>query len=167
MSNADVVETINALPSTVFVHQTSAIVYAQAFADAAVLARLNEGTALNLLLSQSQVAPGWLPVQTSSGQTGFIKATTKITTREQLQMEREQTRRGYKLGWVKIVMGGVLCLFGCATILAPFFVQHGPLVIYYGAAAGGAGEFLWGLEQVVNVRRGLKEFDALWQEAMR
>src|SRR2546421_696431 len=127
---------VASLPNRVFIHQTGVAVYALPSSDADVLVRLHEGNPLTLLGPQDEANPGWLPVQAGSGQKGFIKANTRLTTREQLLAERERTRRGYTLGRGKMVMGGAIFLFGAASLA--FFLlfadKHaGPFVIYYGA----------------------------------
>jgi hypothetical protein len=161
----------NAPPSgRVFLQQTSAAVYAGGSEDAEVLTRLQEGKPFDILPVAEDAGAGWFAIRTSAGETGFIRSNTKTTTPERLRLEREAVQRGYAIGQGKMAMGAAIFLFGCATIFYFFLFEgraQGPFALYYGAIAVGAGEFLWGLEQVVHVRAALGKFDALWREAFQ
>ena len=154
----------------VFLQQTSAAVYAGASADSEVLTRLQEGNSFDILPVAKDAAAGWLAIKTVTGEIGFIRSNTKTTTPERLRLEKESIQRGYAIGQGKMAMGAAIFLFGCATLFYFYLYAgkgQGHFALYYGAVAVGAGEFLWGLEQIVHVRSALEKFDALWREAFQ
>jgi hypothetical protein len=70
-----------------------------------------------------------------------------------------------------MAIGCIICLSGCVATLISLFPSEqknaaSPVYIFYGAVGVGGGQFLWGLEQVTNCRLALKQFDALWKEAI-
>jgi hypothetical protein len=148
-----------------FVHQTAAIVYAAPSTESDTVVRLSEGMPVEILSVPIEGQARWLSVRTSSGQLGFLRANTHLTTREQLLDKRAALQRGLKLGRSQLAIGSIVCLFGCAaTVFA--FVYTFSIYVFYGAIMVGGGQLLWGLEQVANSRRSLKQFDVLWKEAM-
>ena len=156
-------------PGRVFLQQTSAAVYVAPSTDSEVAARLQEGNPFDVLPMAEDAGAAWIAVQTVAGQTGFIRSGAKTTTPERLRRERETIQRGYPIGQGKMAMGSAIFLLGCAVTAYSLFLanaREGPIVVYYGAIAVGAGEFLWGLEQVAQVRSTLEKFDALWREAL-
>ena len=157
-------------PGRVFLQQTSAAVYVGPSADSEVAARLQEGAPFDILPTAEEAGAAWISVQTVAGQRGFIRSGTKTTTPERLRAERETIQRGYAIGQGKMAMGGAIFLFGAATLVYSLFFANGqkePFVVYYIAIAGGAGEFLWGLEQIAQVRSALNKFDTLWRKALQ
>jgi hypothetical protein len=167
MSYADIPLPISRQLPTAYIHQTSAAVYAAPKADSGEVVRLHEGNSVRILPDEGKANAGWLQVQTGTGQNGFMKANTKTITREALVEERAKIARGYSLGRGKMAMGGFIAFLGLALLIGPFLFSPQPhtMVVWYGAIAFGAAEFLWGLEQVTNVRRTLKKFDETWREA--
>ena len=154
-----------------FICQTSAALYASPSPDAEVIARLAEGTPVDAVAESAETHAAWLPVQTSAGQSGFIRVNTQLTTREELLHKRTAIQNSGKMGHVQMVIGSILCLCGIAATIGTYLMSEkykmtNPIFVCYGAVVVGGGQFLWGLEQTASSRHTLKRFDALWQQAL-
>lgn len=157
-------------PGRVFLHQTGAIVYTLPSSNSDVVVRLNEGNPLDICAPSDETKAGWLPVQTVAGQSGYIKATTKITTHEQVMIERLKLRRNGEWGRRQMFIGAGIFLLGIVLTIASFFLsseRETTIFVFTGAIVAGAGEFFWGMQQIANARYTLKQFDILWQEALK
>lgn len=151
-------------PTTVFLYQTSAPVFADLSQDAELVVRLHETDRLSIQVLPDANITRWWAAVTSTGQEGYIASTTKVATREFLQAQRERTRAEARAGVVKIFTGlGILILGLAATVFSVFL----PVIyVLYGAIATGGGSVIWGIEQIFYGRHALRKFDELWGEAI-
>lgn len=74
----------------VFVFQTAVLVHEEPYSDPDAATRLEYATPLDSLEIPGQSNTNWYPVRTLTGQTGFIRSTTKTITLEALKKQREE-----------------------------------------------------------------------------
>ena len=154
-----------------FVHQTSVTLYASPSSDAEVIVRLAEGAPVDVVSGQAEEHTGRLAVQSPDGHNGFVRANTKLITREQLLSDRVALQRSSKMGLSQMAIGSVVCLCGVSATIGTYLLSEkykmtNTIYIFYGAVIVGGGQFFWGMEQASSSRHTLKKFDALWQSAL-
>lgn len=159
-----------ALPQSgrVFISQTAATLHDLPSSSADVVVRLDQGDPVDIVPTEETKA-GWLHVQTAARKQGYIKATTKLTTREQLIEDRQRLVHAGKRGRRQLLIGTVVLFVAIVLnvlLFAPLAAAGNVGIVFRGLIVVGAGQVFWGVEQIAYVRHTLKRFDALWKYAI-